>query len=129
MLFDTAKTLAPGSPSLPTSVGVAIFSGYCLDLLKRLKQVPDITYYSRKFNLILRIIMSGAGTLGISWAWSAAGEGHQLLITIPAWSAIAIGLWHWTVQYGMQHSFEGVLQVQRQLDVLPTIPEKKVNES
>jgi hypothetical protein len=29
----------------------------------------------------------------------------------------------------MQHSFEGVLQVQRQLDVLPTVPEKKVNES
>ena len=110
------SALTPVSPTLPTSVGVAIAFGYILDLFKRLKQVPKINYYNTKLNLLLRIALSGIGTLGISWAWSPAGTGHQLLITIPAWPIVIEGAWHWFVQYGMQHGFEGILQVQRHLN-------------
>jgi hypothetical protein len=115
-LFDAASTLTPISSTLPTSVGVAIVSGYALDFLKRLKTLPQVNYYTTTLNAIVRVVLSGIGTLGVSWAWSAAGAGHQLLITIPAWSAVGVGVWHWAVQYGLQHGFEGVLQVQRHLD-------------
>lgn len=116
MVID--PTLTPSSPVLPTSVGVAIAFGYLLDLLKRLKQLPKVNYYNKKMNLIIRIFLSGIGTLGISWVWSASGTGHQLLIMIPAWSVIGLAAWHWFVQYGMQHTFEGILQIQRHLDSL-----------
>jgi hypothetical protein len=82
-----------------------------LDYAKRLKEVPKISYYTGKMNNLIRLIMSGVGTLGVSWAWSAAGTGHQLLINVPAWSVLALGIWHWAVQYGMQYTAEQVLQL------------------
>jgi hypothetical protein len=105
MLLD-ATALAPATPTLPTSVATAMFAAYALDYLKRLKQIPAVSYYSTRLNTVLRMFLSGIGTLGVSWAWSAAGTGHQLLITIPAWSAIANGLWTWGASYCVQHFAE-----------------------
>jgi hypothetical protein len=105
MFFDT-NALAPAAPTIPTSVGVAIIAAYALDLAKRLKQIPQVSYYTTKLNTILRIILSGIGTLGVSWVWSSAGTGHQLLISIPAGSVILAGLWHWATSYGIQHFSE-----------------------
>ena len=105
MLFDAA-VLAPAAPTIPTSVGVAILSAYALDTAKRLKAIPRVSYYTNKLNTVLRVILSGIGTLGVSWVWSAAGTGHQLLITIPAWSVILAGLWHWATSYGVQQFAE-----------------------
>jgi hypothetical protein len=113
-----SPTLTPISPVLPTSVGVAIVFGYLLDLAKRLKQIPKIDYFTTKVNTGIRILLSGIGTLGVTWAWSPAGTGHQILITIPAWSALALGLWHWLIQYGMQHGFESVLQSNKMISDL-----------
>ncbi|HUK48103.1 MAG TPA: hypothetical protein VLW06_10950 [Terriglobales bacterium] len=119
ILADAVSGLKPIAPTVPTSIAVAVICGSMLDLLKRLQSIPKITYYTTRLNIILRIIMSGLGTLGISWTWSAAGSGaHELVIGIPAWSALAYGVWHWAVQYGMQHGFEGILQVQRQLSAI-----------
>lgn len=115
MFLDIQNALAPVSPSLPTSVGVAIFCGYAMDALKRFKSIPKVNYYTTKLNIFLRVVMAGIGTLGISYVWSAAGEGHTLLIAIPAWTALTTGVWHWVVQYGMQHGFESILQVQGRL--------------
>lgn len=126
LLLTDTPSLSPISPTLPTSVGVAIAFGYLLDLFKRLKEVPKITYYSKKVNLLLRIALSGIGTLGISWAWAPHGTGHQLLITFPATAVILAGCWHWFVQYGMQHGFEGLLQVQRHLDSVDAGQNSKV---
>ena len=109
MFLDVTNTLAPTAPTIPTSVGVAIFSAYALDYAKRLKALPVVNYYSTKLNSWLRLFLSGLGTLGVSWAWSAAGTGHQLLITIPAWSVIFVGLYHWGVQYGTMHFSEIIL--------------------
>jgi hypothetical protein len=128
--LDAVNALTPVSSTLPTSVGVAIFSGYALDLLKRLKSVPKINYYTTKLNTILRVVLSGIGTLGVSWAWSPDGTGHMLQIIVPAWTAVGVGLWHWVVQYGLQHGFEGVLQVQRHLDyAVPNIDNRAALEN
>jgi hypothetical protein len=105
-MFIDVSNLAPNSPSIPTGVGVAILSAYVMDALKRFKAIPQVSYYSTKLNNIIRIILSGIGTLGVSWVWSAAGTGHQLLITIPAWSAVGLGLYHWAASYGIQHFSE-----------------------
>jgi hypothetical protein len=105
MLFEVSA-LAPTTPTIPTSMGVAILSAYVLDAAKRFKALPTVSYYSTKLNTVLRVILSGIGTLGVSWAWSSAGTGHQLLITIPAWAALLTGLWHWATSYGVQHFAE-----------------------
>ena len=105
MLFD-ASALAPATPTIPTSVGVAILSAYLLDAAKRLKQIPQVSYYTTKLNTLLRMALSGIGVLGVGWVWSAAGTGHQLLITIPAWNVVFTGLWHWATSYGVQHFAE-----------------------
>lgn len=108
-MFVEASTLAPSSSTLPTSVGVAIVMGYILDYIKRLNTIPKINYYTTKLNSWLRLAMAGVGTLGIAYTWSAVGTGHQLLISIPAWSVVGAGLWHWVVQYGAQHGWEIIL--------------------
>jgi hypothetical protein len=105
MFFDT-NTLAPAAPTIPTSVGVAILSAYLLDFAKRTKAIPWVSYYTSKLNVAARIVLSGIGTLGVSWVWSPAGTGHQLLINIPAWSVVIAGLWHWATSYGVQHFSE-----------------------
>lgn len=106
MLSEAITTLTPSSSTIPTSVGVAFVMAYALDFLKRVEQVPKINYYTTKLNSWLRLLTSGIGTLGVSWVWSAAGAGHQLLITIPAWSVLGAGLWHWAISYGTQHLVE-----------------------
>jgi hypothetical protein len=105
MLLAT-PLLAPAAPTIPTSVGVAIIAAYALDFAKRLAVIPKVSYYTTKLNILIRVILSGIGTLGVSWAWSSAGTGHELLITIPAWSIVLAGLWHWATSYGVQHMTE-----------------------
>lgn len=105
-MFDTS-VLAPNSPVIPTSVGLSIIFAYILDYAKRIKQVPKVTYYTTKLNSILRLIMSGVGTLGVSYVWSSTpAGGHQLLITIPSAAALGSGVFHWAVAYATQHFSE-----------------------
>jgi len=125
MFLETVNTLSPGAPSVPTSLGVAVISAYCLDFLKRMKSVPLVSYYSTKMNTYLRMIMALGGTLGISWAWSSstAGEGyHQLALTIPPLAVLMAGLWHCAVQYGIQHLGESVLQIYHQMPRMQVLP-------
>jgi hypothetical protein len=106
MFLDAANLLAPAAPSIPTSVGVDIVLAYALDYVKRIEAIPKVSYYTTKLNTAIRIALSGIGTLGVSWVWSPAGTGHQLLITIPAWTVVLAGLWHWATNYGVQHMTE-----------------------
>jgi hypothetical protein len=112
MLFlDAVNTLAPSSSTLPTAAGVAVLMAFVMDCLKRLETFPKVTYYSTKLNAWIRLAAAGIGTLGISWVWSAAGEGHQLIISLPAWSVIGTGIFHWAVQYVVQHGWETLLSL------------------
>lgn len=127
LLIDATHLLAPESPTLPTSVGVAIIFAYILDTAKRLNRVPKISYYTTKLNNIVRIILSGIGTLGTTWVWSNSGSNHQLLITIPAWSVIFAGLWHWVINYGVQH-FSEIQLAQRPVAQEAMREQKKPNQ-
>jgi hypothetical protein len=112
---SSVNSLAPTSPSIPTAVAVAIVLGYLQDFAKRLNSLPKINYYSNKLNSWIRLIATGAATVGVSWTWSSLpGGGHQWVWTIPTGVVIATGLWHWAVQYGMQHGWE-ILLSQRQV--------------
>jgi hypothetical protein len=105
MFLDAS--LAPNSPAIPTSVGLAILSAYVLDACKRIQSIPKISYYSTRLNTWIRVLMAGAGTLGVSYAWnSATGGGHTLLITLPSWPALSHGIFAWAVAYGVQHFAE-----------------------
>lgn len=107
LYLQTANSLTPTSPSLPTSVSAAIVLGYALDTLKRLQQFPKINYYSTKLNTWIRLAMTGLATVGVSWTWSSTTNGgHQWIWNLPAWTVLLIGIWHWATQYGMQQIFE-----------------------
>jgi len=133
MFFDS-NVMAPNSPVIPTAVGLAILQAYALDWIKRFDKLPQVTYFTNRLNTVLRLLMAGAGTLGVSWTWSKAGTGHELLISIPAWSALLSGLYHWGVAYGMQHFSEIVLSqrptaqkaIQQQILAAPAAPSVSV---
>ena len=107
-LFDAANSLAPTSPSLPTGVGVGIALAYGMNWLKKLSQVPKITYYTTKLNTIIRAVTSFVATLGVSISWTSTT--HTLAIGNLTLGVIGMGLYHWLVQYGTQHLSEGWLQ-------------------
>jgi len=110
------QSLAPNSPVLPTSVGVAVISAYVMHLLKAAKSVPKISFATTKLNAVLRAIMSGVGTIGISLSWAASATGGGTVsLAIPSLAVLLTGLWHWAVQFGIQHFSEGALQMMRQL--------------
>jgi hypothetical protein len=112
ILFDAANTLAPTSPTIPTGLGVAILSAYGMDLIKRLKQFPKVTYYSAKLNSLIRLGAAAAGTLGVSFTWSklgGVGAGYQFVTTIPGLSVLALGAYHLAVQYGLTNISEIIL--------------------
>lgn len=106
--FDATNTLAPSSPTLPTSVGVGIVCAYIVHFVKKLKQVPKINFYSTKLNAIIRASTSFASTIGVSVSWSSTN--HQLIIGNITLAVIVGGIYHWGVQYGIQHGFESLFQ-------------------
>lgn len=115
MFIETANNLAPSSPTIPTSLGVALVTGFVLHLLKVWAKIPWIDFYTTKLNTILRLVLSAIGTLGVSLKWAAAtGGGGTLAITIPTLAVIIAGLWHWAIQYVTQYSSECVYQIATQ---------------
>jgi hypothetical protein len=119
MMFLFQSNLSANSPVLPTSVGVAVISAYVLHLAKCAKSLPKINFYSTKLNAIIRAGMSGIGTIGISLSWAAAASGGGTVsIAIPSLGVLLAGLWHWAVQFGIQHFSEGALQMMRQMALI-----------
>jgi hypothetical protein len=119
-MFD-ASVLAPSSPTMPTSVIVAVLSAYVMHLLKAAKSLPKINFYTTKLNFGLRAAMSAIGTIGISLKWAAAtAGGGTVVIAIPGAMVLLSGLWHWAGQFGVQHGFESVFQIARQLSEVAT---------
>ena len=111
MFIEAVNALTPTTPTIPTGAVVAIFSAYLMDFLKRLNSLPKVTYFSTKLNAWIRVALSGVGTLGVSWSWSGAGAA---MITIPAGSVLAIGVYHWAEQFCITH-FSEIILAQRQV--------------
>lgn len=107
-LLDASNSLAPSSPTLPTSVGVAIVCAYLLNFVKKLKQIPQVSFYTTKLNSIIRAVTSFASTIGVSIQWSSTS--HTLTIGNLTLAVVAGGLFHWVAQYGAQHGFEALFQ-------------------
>ena len=117
MFIEAANALTPTTPTIPTGAVVAIFSAYLMDFLKRLNSLPKVTYFSTKLNAWIRVALSGVGTLGVSWSWSShwswSGAGAAM-ITIPAGSVLAVGVYHWAEQFCITH-FSEIILAQRQV--------------
>jgi len=108
LLVDAGNNLAPSSPTLPTSVGVAVACAYLVTFFKKLQQVPWINFYSVKMNAIVRAATSFVSTIGVSVSWSS--DTRTLTIGNITVAVIVSGLYHWIVQYGVQHGFESLFQ-------------------
>jgi hypothetical protein len=114
MFFEGATNLAPTSPSIPTSLATAMVCGYILNALRRAQTIPWVSHETVVMSGVIRLIMSGAATLGISFSWSSTD--HTLLISGLTFATIVSGLWHWGSQYACQHGFEQILQIKANLN-------------
>jgi hypothetical protein len=99
------------NPSLlSTQIGAAAVCAYGIQLAQKWSKLPWITAHPSQMNMIARLITSGVAALGVSWAWGdMTGGGHMLSISIPSGTAIVAGLWHWFVQYAVQHGWGNLL--------------------
>jgi len=81
----------------------------CAALLRsvqKAKWAGWVTEHTRVVNMILRAILAGTATIGITKVWSGTLlEGGQLTLTIPPLMVLLQGLWHWLGQYLLQHGF------------------------
>jgi hypothetical protein len=108
MLLDT-NTLTPAAPVVPTELSAAVACGYILWLMQRAKSLPWITQHTAAVNAIVRAVISGAATLGITFQWNSSA--HSLTIENLTSTVIVHGLWHWFWQYAAAHGFEKLLSI------------------
>jgi len=94
---------ADATTLLSTQLGGAAACAYLLNLLQKWSRTPWITEHTAVINKMVRAGLALATTVGISWAWSAAGDAHVLMITIPSAAVLAHGIWHWFCQYAFTH--------------------------
>jgi len=108
-MFIDASNVGPGAAVVPTQLSAAMACGYILWLLQKAKSIPWVSQATTKLNIVLRLIASGASTIGISIAWQ--GDNHQLIIGNLTAGVIMAGLWHLAVQYASTHGFEKIMNI------------------
>ena len=108
-MFFEASATAPNAPIIPTQISASMACAYVLFLLQKLKSVPWVTTQTARINAIVRLVLSGIATLGVTIAWQ--GDAHQLVVGNLYASTILMGLWHWFTQYATAHGFEKLLNV------------------
>jgi hypothetical protein len=102
--------MANGTSLLSTEIGAAAVSAYAIQLAQKWSKLPWITEHTSQINFYARLLTSGVAALGVSWVWGdVAGGGHSLVISIPPAIVILHGLWHWFVQYAVQHGWGNLL--------------------
>ena len=95
-----------------TQVTAGAACAYVLRLLQQWKALPWVTSHTTGINTAIRLILSGAATLGISWQWAAADTGgHTLTIAIPSAMVVLHGAWQWFGQYALQHGWGQLFQL------------------
>jgi len=108
MLLE-AGTVGPASAVVPTQISAAMASGYILWMLQKSQGIPWVSQTTVKLNALIRLIVSGVSTIGISIAWEPTN--HQLIIGNLTLAVVAHGLWHVFTQYAATHGFEKILNV------------------
>jgi hypothetical protein len=99
------------NPSLlSTQIGAAAVCAYAIQLLQRWSKTPWITEHTAAINTMARLATSAIAAVGVSYAWGdIAGGGHTLTFSLPSGTAFVAGLWHWFVQYAVQHGWGNLL--------------------
>lgn len=108
-MFIEASTVGPSSAIVPTQLSAAVACGYIMWLLQKAKSLPWVSQATTKLNIILRLIASGASTIGITVAWQPTD--HQLIISNLTFGVVVIGLYHLAVQYATTHGFEKLMNI------------------
>lgn len=102
--------MANGTSVLSTEIGAAAVSAYAVQLAQKWSKLPWITEHTAQINFYVRLATSGLAALGVSYAWGdLAGGGHTLTFTIPTVAVLLHGLWHWFVQFAVQHGWGNLL--------------------
>lgn len=106
--------MANGTSVLSTEIGAAAVAAYAIQLAQRWSKLPWITEHTAEMNVIARLITSGVAAVGVSFVWGdLASGGHTLTFTIPPLMILLQntihGLWHWFVQYAVQHGWGNLL--------------------
>jgi len=95
-----------------TALATSGMCSYLLQALQRWSKTPWITAHTTGINVAVRMALSFATTLGISFAWNAgADHSHILTIAIPSGTLILKGLLHWGGQYFFTHAAGKVLSI------------------
>lgn len=96
--------MEPINSLLTSQIAAAAACSYIINLLQKSPKLPWITAHTAGINTVVRIILSGMATLGISYAWApAAGGGHTLTFTLPSLAAGVAAGWHWFSQFALTH--------------------------
>lgn len=103
--------MTPTDP-ITAQVTAAAACAFIMQGLQKWKAIPWLTAHTTKLNVFLKVVLSFGATLGISRAWEpAASGGGTLVITVPAFSIVMLGLWHWFGQFALQHLSGQVLNI------------------
>jgi hypothetical protein len=87
-------------------------------VIQKLKNAKWFPWLQNEGQVVLKRIISIGGALtahvGITFAWHSLGagsngDGHQFIVTLPAWSEIAAFVWRWAGQYVMQQGWYRVV--------------------
>lgn len=88
---------------LSTNVAVAAVITFFIQQLKQSRFFPWITAETVKINRVVAIILSGLATLGVHFVCSKTD--HSCTVTWVDWTTVAVGLWHWLVQFVVTHGW------------------------
>jgi hypothetical protein len=100
----------PSAGAGAAHVGSTLIIVGVMNWLKNSRWFPLLKDGQKIVNRTVSIFSALAVQLGISYQWSVnALGGHNLLIAIPTFSVILIGLFHWASQYLYQElSYQGL---------------------
>lgn len=85
------------------NVAAAAIISFLISTLKQASWFPWLSTETAKVNRFLAIVLSGVATLGIHFSFNA--QAHQLLIDGLSATTIAVGLYHWFVQFVYTHGW------------------------
>lgn len=95
---------------MDASVGLTHFTSaaivvYAMNKLKSATWFPLIQKDWTAMNRAFSVVVAFAVSIGIHYVWSTQADGsHQLILDIPTWGGLALGIWHWLNQYAMQET-------------------------
>lgn len=106
------------------NLAAAAIITFAINILKNSSWFPWLSVETEKLNRLAAILLSGIATVGIHVSFDS--NAHQLLITGLSLTTIAVGLYHWLVQFVYTHGwFKATSASDQVLQLLKTILETR----